>query len=145
HGNDHSIFRSKTMSERRGEPAVAALDDPLLFQPTRDTTFHAPVPVEDPLQRTISRAGASLLGRQYADGYWRFDLEADTTIPAEYLLLQKYLGRFDAAFARRIAAYILGRQLPDGSWPLYDGGPGNLSATVKSYFALKLAGVEPSD
>lgn len=134
------------MSERRGEPAVAALDDPLLLQSqAREAAFHAPVPVQDPLDRTISRAGASLLDRQYADGYWRFDLEADTTIPAEYLMLQKYMGRFDADFATRVARYILSRQLPDGSWPLYEAGPGNLSATVKSYFALKLAGIDPAD
>src|SRR5690606_32511203 len=130
----------------RGEPAVAALDDPLLLQSqAREAACHAPVPVQDPLDRTISRAGASLLDRQYADGYWRFDLEADTTIPAEYLMLQKYMGRFDADFATRVARYILSRQLPDGSWPLYEAGPGNLSATVKSYFALKLAGIDPAD
>ena len=104
-----------------------------------------PVPLTDPLARTLAQSGAALLERRQREGYWRFDLEADSTIPSEYILLQHLLGRVDKARERRLADYILSRQLPDGSWPLYEGGPGNISATVKAYFALKTAGGDPAE
>lgn len=98
----------------------------------------------DKLSRTIATSGSALLEHQSASGYWVFELEADTTIPAEYLFLQYFMGRVDRQREARLAEYILSRQLPDGSWPLYEGGPGNISATVKAYFALKLAGKDPA-
>jgi squalene-hopene/tetraprenyl-beta-curcumene cyclase len=106
--------------------------------------FHAPVPQIDPLTRSVRRSAEALLSRQYSGGYWRFDLEADTTIPAEYMLLQHFMERVNPEREARLADYIRRRHLPDGSWPLYEGGPGNLSATVKAYFALKLAGESPA-
>ena len=105
---------------------------------------YAPVPATDTLSKTITQSGMALLEKQYADGYWRFDLEADCTIPAEYLFLQYFLDTVDHDRESRLADYIISRQLADGSWPLYEGGPGNISATVKSYFALKLAGKDPA-
>lgn len=101
---------------------------------------HAPVLSQDPLTGTISRSGTALLDRQYSHGFWRFDLEADTTIPSEYILLQHFMGSIDQGRHARLCDYIRNRQLPDGSWPLYEGGPGNVSATVKAYFALKITG-----
>lgn len=104
-----------------------------------------PAPVTtDKLSRTIAASGAALLEHQDASGYWVFELEADTTIPSEYLFLQYFMGTVDVQRQTRLANYILSRQLPDGSWPLYEGGPGNISATVKAYFALKLAGKDPA-
>ena len=104
---------------------------------------HSPV-TTDKLSRTIAASGSALLERQSESGYWVFELEADTTIPAEYLFLQYFMGTVDHNREARLADYILSRQLPDGSWPLYEGGPGNISATVKAYFALKLAGKDPA-
>ena len=104
-----------------------------------------PVPQSDPIAKTLVQSGSALLERQYRAGYWRFDLEADTTIPAEYILLQHLLGTVDEAREQRLADYIFSRQLPDGSWPLYEGGCGNISATVKAYFALKTAGCDPDE
>jgi squalene-hopene/tetraprenyl-beta-curcumene cyclase len=104
-----------------------------------------PSPVTtDKLSRTIAASGSDLLEHQDQTGYWVFELEADTTIPAEYLFLQYFMGTVDHEREARLADYILSRQLPDGSWPLYEGGPGNISATVKAYFALKLAGKDPA-
>ena len=104
-----------------------------------------PSPVTtDKLSRTIAASGSDLLECQDQTGYWVFELEADTTIPAEYLFLQYFMGTVDHKREARLADYILSRQLPDGSWPLYEGGPGNISATVKAYFALKLAGKDPA-
>ena len=103
-----------------------------------------PVPQTDPLAETLVQSGTALLQRQYRAGYWRFDVEADTTIPSEYILFQHLMGTVDKEREQRLADYIFSRQLPDGSWPLYEGGSGNISATVKAYFALKTVGCDPA-
>ncbi len=131
------------------EPGTVTYDE---FVPERELAsalniedeFHAPVPLSsDPVLDTLTRAGNALLQRQAAEGYWQFVLEADTTIPAEYIMLQHFLGTVDELRQQKLAGYILERQLEDGSWPLYEGGPGNISATVKAYFSLKLSGYRP--
>ena len=96
------------------------------------------------IDTAIGRAVESLLSLQNADGHWVFELEADATIPAEYILLQHYLGTVDEALDRRIANYLRYIQGEDGGWPLFHGGDLHLSATVKAYFALKAAG-DPAD
>ena len=121
-----------------------AVDQPLGSVFVENQAIHAPVPSTDPVSKTISASGSALLERQYTGGYWRFDLEADVTIPSEYLFLQYFLDSVDHAREARLADYILSRQLADGSWPLYESGPGNISATVKAYLALKLAGRDPA-
>ncbi|MFQ5354605.1 MAG: prenyltransferase/squalene oxidase repeat-containing protein, partial [Thermodesulfobacteriota bacterium] len=92
-------------------------------------------------------AGLRALGaRQDPAGFWLFELEADVTIPAEYLILQRFLERdIDQGLRERMLRYIRGRQLPDGGWPLYEGGFSDISATVKAYFALKLSGDSPDE
>lgn len=102
--------------------------------------FYAPVTHTDPVLKTLSLAGISLLQRQDTNGFWQFVLEADVTIPAEYIMLQHFMGTVDHDKEERLTDYILSKQLGDGSWPLYEGGPGNISATVKAYLALKLKG-----
>jgi squalene-hopene/tetraprenyl-beta-curcumene cyclase len=106
-------------------------------------SVHPLEPASDPVQVTMTRAAQALLSRQSHDGHWRFDLEADVTIPAEYQFLQYFFGTVDKGREARMAKYIRERQHTNGSWPLYHGGPGDLSATVKAYFALKLAGDSP--
>ncbi len=83
-----------------------------------------------------------LASLQREDGHWVFELEADVTIPSEYIMLQRFLGRgIEEENGERLASYLLDHQLPDGGWPLYAvDGNANLSATVKAYFALKLLG-----
>jgi len=95
------------------------------------------------LSAAVSAAVIRLLGRQDRAGFWQFDLEADTTIPSEYILLRHFLGDVDAEREQALARYIRRRQLPDGGWPIYHGGAADISATVKAYFALKLAGDDP--
>ena len=92
------------------------------------------------LDEAVLRASESLLALQHADGNWAFQLEADTTIPSEYILLQHYLGRIEPELQARIARYIRARQGVDGGWPLFYGGDLDLSCSVKAYFALKAAG-----
>ncbi len=92
---------------------------------------------------TLEDALAALKDLQHPDGHWLFELEADVTIPAEYVFLQHYLDEIDPAEEAAIAEYIRAGQRPDGGWPLFEGGDPDLSATVKAYFALKLAGDDP--
>ena len=106
--------------------------------------FHAPAAQTDSLSEAINLCASALLQRQDETGWWRFDLEADATIPSEYMLLQHFLGTVDEARESRMVDYLYSRQMADGSWPLYHAGPGNISATVKAYFALKVAGVDPA-
>jgi squalene-hopene/tetraprenyl-beta-curcumene cyclase len=106
--------------------------------------FHPPAPQNDSLSQAINQSTAELLARQDNSGWWRFDLEADATIPSEYMLLQHFLGTVDEEREARLVEYLYSRQMQDGSWPLYHHGPGNISATVKAYFALKVAGQDPA-
>jgi squalene-hopene/tetraprenyl-beta-curcumene cyclase len=92
----------------------------------------------------IDAATQALLARQHADGHFLFELEADATIPAEYVLLRHYLGEpVDAALEAGIAAYLRRIQGAHGGWPLFADGAFDMSATVKAYFALKMIGDLP--
>ena len=92
----------------------------------------------------IQERAEKLYAFRKPDGHIVFDLEADTTIPAEYVLLRHFLGEVDPETERRIALYLRAEQSEDGSWPLFRAGAGDLSATVKAYWALKLIG-DPID
>jgi squalene-hopene/tetraprenyl-beta-curcumene cyclase len=108
-------------------------------QPIVSPALHVPGHVPG-LNDAIGRAVGSLLSSQHEDGHWVFELEADATIPAEYVLLQHYLGTPEPDIERRIARYLRGAQGPHGGWQLFYGGKFDLSASVKAYFALKAAG-----
>ncbi len=93
------------------------------------------------LEATIRGATRALLDRQRADGHWVFELEADATIPAEYVLLVHYLAETpNLELERKIGVYLRRIQGGHGGWPLYHGGALDISATVKAYFALKMIG-----
>ncbi|ABE40796.1 squalene--hopene cyclase [Rhodopseudomonas palustris] len=93
------------------------------------------------LDASIDAARAALLGYRRDDGHWVFELEADCTIPAEYVLLRHYLGEpIDAALEAKIAVYLRRTQGAHGGWPLVYDGEFDMSATVKGYFALKMIG-----
>ena len=95
------------------------------------------------LVRRIEAAAAALLALQKADGHWVFELEADATIPAEYILLRHYLGEpVDAGLEAKIASYLKRVQGEHGGWPLFRDGAFDMSASVKAYFALKMTGEE---
>src|ERR1700689_2076537 len=98
---------------------------------------------DDLLDRAIAQATTALFDRQQADGHWVFELEADATIPAEYILLQHYLGEIDDGAQAALAQYLRSIQGAHGGWPLFHGGALDLSASVKAYFALKAAGDSP--
>lgn len=97
------------------------------------------------LDSVIDEGARGLEARQNADGHWVFELEADATIPSEYVMLNHFLGDIDPAVEAEIAAFLRRSQGEHGGWPLFHGGDVDLSATVKAYFALKLAGDSPAD
>src|SRR5262249_5005068 len=96
------------------------------------------------VQTAIERTRSWLLGEQHDDGHWVAELEGDTILESEYILLLAFLGRHTEPIARKAAAYILKQQLPGGGWTIYPGGPLDISVSVKAYFALKLTGHDPS-
>ena len=95
------------------------------------------------LECAIQRAANALLGVQHPEGYWCFELEADCTIPAEYILMMHYMDDLDDELERKLASYLRAHQGTDGGWPLYYGGNAEISCSVKAYYALKLAGDNP--
>ncbi|MGT2472841.1 squalene--hopene cyclase [Paraburkholderia terrae] len=101
-------------------------------------TGAAPV---DALDAAVTRATDAILAAQKDDGHWVYELEADATIPAEYVLLVHYLGETpNVELEQKIARYLRRIQLADGGWPLFTDGAMDVSASVKAYFALKMIG-----
>src|SRR5271156_5786741 len=101
-------------------------------------------PSPEALEHHISRASKALLARQHEDGHWCFELEADATIPAEYVLLRHFRGeKPDLELERLIAVYLRRIQGAHGGWPIFNAGPFDVSASVKAYFALKMIGDDP--
>ncbi|HEY4044835.1 MAG TPA: squalene--hopene cyclase [Rhodopila sp.] len=103
----------------------------------------APGVDDEALLSAVNRAAAALVRRQRPDGHFVFELEADATIPAEYVLLEHFLARIDDALQARIGVYLRSIQGAHGGWPLFHNGAFNISATVKAYFALKAIGDDP--
>jgi squalene-hopene/tetraprenyl-beta-curcumene cyclase len=101
----------------------------------------------------VRRAAECLAAAQRRDGHWCARLTADSTLESDYILFQLWLhppgnGRWDppsAPLVAKAARSILERQLPDGGFNIYAGGPSEISASVKAYVALKLAGIDPAD
>ena len=92
------------------------------------------------LDSSIKSAKSKLHEQQHDDGHWVYELEADCTIPAEYILMNHFAGEIDDKTEEKIAAYLRTQQNEEGGWSLYTGGNFDLSCSVKTYFALKLIG-----
>lgn len=97
------------------------------------------------VEKAIHRTQEYVLNIQHPLGYWIGELEADSTLTSEYLMLRRFLGRVDQNLERKAANYLRAKQLPDGGWDLFPGSPSDISATVKAYFALKLVGHGPDE
>jgi len=98
---------------------------------------------EREIDGVVEDARTWLADCQAADGHWAFELEADATIPAEYIFLNHFLGTIDDEVEGKLAKYLRSIQENHGGWPLYHDGDFNMSASVKAYYALKLAGDDP--
>jgi len=96
------------------------------------------------IERNIEAATKALIARQRSDGHWCFELEADATIPAEYVLFRHFRGESpNAELERKIGTYLRRIQAAHGGWPLFHDGAFDMSASVKAYFALKMIGDDP--
>jgi squalene-hopene/tetraprenyl-beta-curcumene cyclase len=100
-------------------------------------------PPTSPLHSALDRARRCLLARQQTDGHWVGELQGDTILESEYILLMAFLGREREPQVVKAARYLLTQQMAEGGWNNYPDGPAELSVSVKAYFALKLAGHDP--
>jgi squalene-hopene/tetraprenyl-beta-curcumene cyclase len=100
-------------------------------------------PVGTQLRPAIDRASEGLLALQKHEGHWVGELQGDVTLESEFIFLLTFLGRERDERVTKAARFILSQQLPDGGWNNYTDGPSELSASVKAYFALKIAGYDP--
>jgi squalene-hopene/tetraprenyl-beta-curcumene cyclase len=108
----------------------------------------APVPWKEQnfasrLEQAIERGASHLVSLQDPRGFWQGELEADTTLESDYIYYLFVLGKAAPERIAKLANYVRARQLADGGWSIYPGGPSELNATCKAYFALKLAGDSP--
>jgi squalene-hopene/tetraprenyl-beta-curcumene cyclase len=97
------------------------------------------------LEAAIERSQTYLLSQQKPEGYWVGELMVDATLVADTIAYHHWNGKVDARWQRKAVNHILSMQLPDGGWNIYYGGPAEVNATIKCYFALKLAGVSVTD
>ena len=123
--------------------------DPVAGQETNPTfkifpsTEAAPFDHPEQLLKGIARSRDYLLSQQHDDGYWVGELEGDSILESEYILLLAFLGKHSSQEAIQAANYLMDTQMPDGGWNMYPEGPIEISASVKAYFALKLTGHSP--
>jgi squalene-hopene/tetraprenyl-beta-curcumene cyclase len=92
----------------------------------------------------VAKAQDCLLRLQHPDGHWCGELEGDTILESEYILTMYFIGRSGEGKARKAANYLVEKSLPEGGWAIYPGGPPDVSASAKAYFALMLLGHDPN-
>lgn len=92
------------------------------------------------LAAAVTEARRCLLSLQKPDGHWCGELQGDTILESEFIMLMAFLGRDGEERISKAARYIVSQQRPDGAWSCYPGGPVDISVSVKAYFALKIAG-----
>jgi squalene-hopene/tetraprenyl-beta-curcumene cyclase len=102
----------------------------------------SPAASAEGIGNAVSAAQRYLLSIQAPDGHWCGELEGDTILESEYILTLHFLGRTGETRVQKAAEHLRRKQLPGGGWAIYEGGPAEVSASVKAYFALKLAGDE---
>jgi squalene-hopene/tetraprenyl-beta-curcumene cyclase len=119
-----------------GPHALAALRRPVPSIPASEFDHTSP------LTAAVDRSRRCLLARQAADGHWVGELQGDTILESEYILLMAFLGREQEEHVTKAARYLLKQQMPEGGWNNYPDGPADLSVSVKAYFALKIAGYD---
>ena len=118
--------------------APVLLSDPTTDRPSSHT-------VTQGVDRAIKAAHQYLLARQSPAGYWDADLIGDTTLESDAVMLMHFLGQVDPERQSKLLRWVLRQQNPDGGWSIFQGGPSELNATVKAYFALRLAGFTDGD
>ena len=99
----------------------------------------------DAFEAALKRSQEYLLGIQKPEGYWVGELMVDVTLVADMVAYHHWAGDMDPEWQRKAVNHIFSKQLPDGGWNIYYGGPAEVNATIKAYLALKLAGVPVTD
>src|SRR6266704_6965559 len=121
-----------------------ALGTRLQFEPPSEHRSAGLFPaLAESLHEAIDRGVNYLLSLQASAGYWLGELEADTTLESDYIFYLNVIGKARPDRIAKLANYVRRRQLEDGGWNIYFGGPSELNATLKAYVALKLAGDSP--
>ena len=135
-------LRNPKMAMETSQRSMRALDEgAAAWRPAEvDEDLTLADPKQAGVADVVGEASAALEALQHPDGHWVFELEADATIPSEYILLEHFLGEIDQSLEDKIGVYLRAGQADHGGWPLYTGGDFDLSATVKAYYALKLIG-----
>ncbi len=108
--------------------------------------FHAATTglADSPVSLAVERTRDWLLAEQHDDGHWCGELEGDSILESEYVLLLAWLGRAGDPIVAEAANYVREQQRPEGGWSLFPGGPLEVSASVKAYWTLKIAGDDPA-
>src|SRR5262249_9134791 len=136
--------RLPMLSESRPESAAIlefAGQSPATSQMSASHAAQLAAPtISTPLRQAIFRTQQWLLSQQTAEGYWVAELEGDTILESEFMLLLAYLREENSPLAHKCAQYLLKKQTAEGYWTQYPGGAIDVSASVKAYFALKLTG-----
>src|SRR5438876_10192121 len=94
---------------------------------------------DEEISHAITRAQENLLRQQKADGHWCGELIVDSTLCSDYILFMHWCGDVGAQLQRRCVRHILKRQLSDGGWNIYHGGPSEINAAENAYFARKVS------
>lgn len=141
----------KPKSARRRHPSLKLVSDnpnpvtvPEMAPGGR--TWSSPIGHGEAIEEALQRGESWFLEHQNLEaGYWVAELEADTTLTSEYLMLRRFLNLVDPERERKAIRYLMQTQLESGGWPIYSGGPADQSASVKAYFALKLSGISADE
>ena len=94
-----------------------------------------------PFEGLIKKRVKDQNNNKLKEGCYVYELEADSTIPSEYVLLMHFVGEINVKLEIKIQNYLLSKQNKDGGWPLFFEGESDISASVKAYYALKLSGL----
>src|SRR5262245_62227903 len=141
----HRSGAPRAFQEPAERPTIAMIISSDVFARNRPTLMTSSIAVATHVDSAIARAQEALLQGQAPEGHWVGELEANTTITSEYLLFCHLTGRVDREREAKMVAYLRREQLPDGGFSIYYKGPANVSATIKAYFAMKVAGVPVDD
>src|SRR6266542_1892028 len=136
------VNRSPTGARASGCPLGAA-DPPRTAASMTGAPPRAAGPPPSALLSALEAARSYLLSVQQPDGHWVGELEGDTILESEYILLRVFMGNLDAERLRKLVNQIRRMQRPEGGWAIYPGGPVEVSSSVKAYLALKIAGLNP--
>jgi len=133
--------RPRPLAKTEGPSAV---DEPGSRTPAQVRFGRIDAAPED-VARAIERSRDSILARQHPEGYWCGELEGDSMLEADYIFVHVLLGTGNERKMQRALNEIMRYRNEDGSWSLFPGGPGNISLSVKCYFANKLMGISADD